>query len=93
MGIADLILEELYAGADTDRDGHALCMVRWTERPRGFDCHTVESSETAVDGNPVHSGYHVPIDYEVVGGSSSAVKRGWILRDFYTPERIYGTVM
>ena len=64
-----------------------------TERPWGFDYYTVEASETTVDGNLVRSGYYVPIDYEVVGGSSSAVKRNWIPRDFYTPERIYGTVM
>jgi len=35
----------------------------------------------------------VPIDYEVAGGSSSAVKRDWLLRDFFTPEKIYGRMM
>lgn len=47
----------------------------------------------AWDGEPVRPGYYVPIDYAVVGGSSSEVKRGWLLRHFYTPERIYGAVM
>jgi len=74
-------------------DGHALCMVRWTDMPRGFDYYTVESGSTTVDSQPVHPGYYVPIDYEVVGGCSSAVKQNWLLTTFYTPEKIYGRVM
>jgi hypothetical protein len=53
----------------------------------------LEACETTVDGKPFRSGCYVPIDYEVVGGSSRAVKSDWILRDFYTPERIYKRVM
>ena len=68
-------------------------MVRWTDLPRGFDYYTVKEGVYAFDGEPVRPGYYVPIDYQVVGGSSSAVKRGWLLRDLYTPERIYGKVM
>ena len=74
-------------------DGHVLCLVRWMDLPRGFDYYTVEPGEITIEGNPVRPGYYVPIDYEVVCGSSCAVKRGWLLRDFYTPERVYGRVM
>jgi len=74
-------------------DGHALCMARRAEPPRGFEYYRVEEGVYARDGEPVRPGYYVPIDYQVVGGSSSAVKRGWHLEAFYTPERIYGAPM
>jgi len=74
-------------------DGHALCMARRAEPPRGFEYYRVEEGVYARDGEPVRPGYYVPIDYQVVGGSSSAVKRGWRLEAFYTPERIYGAPM
>jgi len=74
-------------------DGHALFLVRWTDLPWGFDYYTVEPGASTVDGEPVRSGYYVPVDYEVVGGNSSTVKRSWLLTTFYTPEKIYGRVL
>ena len=56
--------------------GHALCLVRWTDLPRGFDYYRVEEGVYVSAGEPVRPGYYVPIDYQVVGGSSSAVKQG-----------------
>ncbi|MBN1837230.1 MAG: hypothetical protein JW820_15340 [Spirochaetales bacterium] len=68
-------------------------MVRWTDLPRGFDYYRVEGGITTWDGSPVRPGYYVPIDDHVVGGSTNALERGWTLRHFHTPERIYGAVM
>jgi len=87
---------EAYVGAffpPEGGDGHAVCLVRWKELPRGFEYYRVEEGATTWDGAPVSPGYYVPIDYQVVGGSSNALKRGWVLRHFYTPERIYGAAM
>ncbi|MBN1837445.1 MAG: hypothetical protein JW820_16440 [Spirochaetales bacterium] len=128
-GIADPALEELYAGADSDRDGYlcgneirevqrrlAVCYEYWhnaTALPPdelltlgGGDCEdwallscgllrywSWEAYVAALVPTGRRPGYCVPIDYHVVGGSSNAVERGWALRQFYTPERIYGAAM
>lgn len=73
--------------------GHALCMVRRLDLPWGFEYYTVEAGVYAWDGALVDPGYYLPIDYDVVGVTSNAVKSGWRLERFYTPERIYGCAM
>ncbi|MBA7606484.1 hypothetical protein ES703_13633 [subsurface metagenome] len=45
------------------------------------------------DGSVIERGYYVPIDYELVGGTSRAIKRSWKLEYLYTPEKIYGRIM
>ena len=87
---------ESYVGAffpPDGGDGHALCLVRWAEPPRGFDCLRVAGGVSTWDGKAVRPGYYVPVDYELVGGTSNAVRPGWRLKCFYTPEAIYGLQM
>ncbi len=73
-------------------EGHAICVVRWQEKPGGFGYYYMDGAVTQ-DGAPIERGYYVPIDYEVVGGSSKAMEEDWQLEHFYTPEKIYGNKM
>lgn len=72
--------------------GHAVCLARVAERPSRFRAWLVEA-DGCLGGEPVKAGWYVPIDYEVVGGLSSAVEDGWRLRVIWTPEPLYGEPM
>lgn len=72
--------------------GHAVCLARVAERPSRFRAWSVPT-DGSLGGEPVKAGWYVPIDYEVVGGLSSAVEEGWRLRVIWTPERLYGERM
>lgn len=73
-------------------DGHALCLVCWNERPGSLGYHYLSSGSTS-NGQPVRPGYYVPIDYETVGGITTAMRRNWNLEQIAIPEKIYGQVM
>jgi len=72
--------------------GHAVCLsFEAGSIPAGYTRFTIE--EAASWGPAVKAGVYVPIDYDLVGSLSNAVKPGWKLRDIYVPERIWGQSM
>ena len=72
--------------------GHAVCLVRVTEVPAGFKYYS--AAETmALRGSSASGGRYIPVDYDVVGGTSRAMSRGWRLAGIYVPELIYGDAM
>lgn len=72
--------------------GHAVCLVRWPERPGGLGYYYLEAARTR-SGRPVPPSWYVPIDYELVGGTTSAMRESWKLTFLYVPENIYGSSM
>ncbi|HOV39092.1 MAG TPA: WYL domain-containing protein [Spirochaetales bacterium] len=73
--------------------GHAVCLSYETEPFSESYVYYNLQSWTTVDGTALKPGFYVPIDYEYVGGISSAVKKGWKLREVYTPEKAWGLQM
>lgn len=73
--------------------GHAVCFsYEAGSFPSTYSFYTI-SSWTADDGSALKPGRYIPIDYELVGGLTDAVGKGWKLRDVYRPEAIYGMKM
>jgi hypothetical protein len=73
-------------------EAHAVCLVRVAEAERGFTyCDIPEGAVLTTGSAP--AGRFVPVDYEVVGGFSSAMGSSWNLHALYVPERIYGSPM
>jgi hypothetical protein len=73
--------------------GHAVCLsYEEASLPKGFAFFMLESW-TAQDGTGLKAGAYVPIDYQHVGSLSNAVGEGWLLREVYLPEKVYGLTM
>lgn len=73
--------------------GHAFCL---SYEEGSFPSHyeaLILKDWTSDDGTPLKNGYYVPIDYDIVGGFSVAIKSGWKLRNIYIPEKAYGLFM
>jgi hypothetical protein len=70
--------------------GHAFTFVRVDEVPEGFAWFEVTPREW---GFRIPSGKYVPVDYDVVGGYSNAVRGKWIIDGISTPEENYGVRM
>ncbi len=87
---------EPYIGSLAPEDkslGHAVCLsYEEASLPKGFAFFMLESW-TAQDGTGLKAGAYVPIDYQHVGSLSNAVGEGWLLREVYLPEKVYGLTM
>jgi len=73
--------------------GHAICVVRAdsTAPARYYRFHF--TGRKTVEGDQVPDGDYVPIDYDIVGGFSTALEAGMKMRDLFTPRKIYGVVL
>ena len=70
--------------------GHAFTFIKTDEVPGGFEWFELYSGGW---GFNVPTGKYVPVDYEVVGGYSSAVRRRWVIDGISAPESNYGEIM
>lgn len=70
--------------------GHAFTFIKTDEVPGGFEWFELYSGGW---GFHVPAGKYVPVDYEVVGGYSSAVRRRWVIDGISSPESNYGKMM
>jgi transglutaminase-like putative cysteine protease len=83
---------ECYLGSfsgDGSSTGHAVALIPVDRVPDGYTYFEVDSERLGLSG-AVPSGTYGPVDYEYVGGLSSAVERGWTLRWVRVPEETYG---
>jgi len=73
--------------------GHAVCFsYEEGTFPKGYTYYDLDNYSTS-DGTLLKAGRYVPIDYDIVGGLSNAVDKGWKLRAVYIPEKIWGLEM
>ncbi len=68
--------------------GHAIALV-WSARPiDGLGYFRIRQG-TYAGGTEVRPGYWIPIDYQIVGGISSAMDADWRLWNLDKPEELY----
>ena len=72
--------------------GHAIALVPQQDKPVNSTYYHLEGFRTW-SGSLLPTAYYIPIDYDRVGGLSSAVAKAHKLKKVYNPERIYGTTM
>ena len=86
---------EVYVASFREPDGagaHAIAFVPVADPPPGFTFYQLQDYRDH-SGRPVPDSAYVPIDYQFVGGHSSAMDASWELRTIYRPESIYGRHM
>lgn len=81
------------AGFFDSRSGHALALVRSPDPvPDYYFSWDIRGART-LKGDRVPDGRYVPVDYDFVGGFSSALRAGMELRHYMNPDRMYGVSM
>ena len=80
------------AAFHNSRVGHAICLFRLERIPKGYLSFDLESSSD-YSGVRVPSGSYVPIDYNYVGGFSSATEANMTLTGIYRAPDLIGQVM
>lgn len=81
------------AGFFLGNEGHAVCFVRAEAAVPTLYLSYPLAGRRTLEGDPIPAGTYVPVDYDQVGGYSSAVKAGMELKDYFTPAKIYGVPM
>ena len=81
---------ESYVGAlgnSSATDRHAVALIPQQHKPADWTYYHLEGFRTW-SGSLLPTAYYIPIDYDLVGGLSSAVGKGHKLERVYNPERI-----
>lgn len=85
--------DAIVAGLFDRYSGHAIALVRADGTiPSEYLSWQLEGAVSSA-GTGIPHGIYVPIDYQQVGGFSSAVRAGMIMRDYFIPQEIYGTFL
>ncbi len=73
-------------GNSSATGGHAIALVPQQDKPVNMTYYHLEGFRTW-SGSLLSTAYYIPIDYDLVGGLSSAVGKGHKLERVYNPER------